>query len=91
MEFKKDKIKAEKIIEKFKMWKTRYNNCSFNEEHKMDVKVIDWKMKAEIHEKKLKNKLGDLRICFDNDRKRLELAKILKMYEDGLRTRRSSQ
>ncbi len=82
--FKKEKQKAERLIGKVKRWKVKYNNCAFKDEIKMDLKVIDWRMRAEKHIDELKKMLGNLRVCFDNDSKRLELARILILYKEEL-------
>ena len=82
--FNKEKQKAERLIDKVKMWKQRYNNCEFKDELKMDVKVVDWREKAKRHIEEIKKTLGTFSLCYDNDAKRLELAKILKMYKEEL-------
>lgn len=92
--YRKEKQKAEKLIEKVKYWKKRYNDCfGFKEEWRMDLKVIDWRMKAERHIEELVKILGSLKVVFDNDSKRLEIAKILMLYkkELNLEVRNSSQ
>ena len=83
--YKKEKQKAERLIGKVKMWKAKYNNCAFKDEHKMDVHVIDWREKAKRHIEELDKILGNLRVCFDNHFKRIEIAKILMLYKKELK------
>ncbi len=88
--YNKEKKKAERVIDKVKMWKAGYNNCAFKDEWKMDLKIIDWRIKAERHIDELEKMLGNLRIVFDNDSKRLEIAKILMLYKEELNLEGSS-
>lgn len=47
-------MKAQKIIQKYNLYKTKYNNCVFKDEMKWDLKVIDFQMKGEELFKEIK-------------------------------------
>jgi hypothetical protein len=82
--YKKEREKAERIISKIEYWDERYNNChGLSEEFKMDISLSNWKNKGVTHIEYLQKVLGNLRVCIENDLKRLEIAKILMLYQDN--------